>query len=97
MEKLSAGEIVEIEVASRFDVSSFAGKKSLLLVADGGGRGLQIVGGQVSGWSFVALAAFAAAAAVLLLALDASEPRMLYIDGKQTGYKWDGSNGIKIE
>ena len=39
----------------------------------------------------------AAAAAVLLLALDASEPRMLYIDGKQTGYKWDGSNGIKIE
>jgi hypothetical protein len=97
VEKLSAGEIVEIEVASRFDVSSFAGKKSLLLVADGGGRGLQIVGGQVSGWSFVALAAFAAAAAVLLLALDASEPRMLYIDGKQTGYKWDGSNGIKIE
>ena len=65
VDKLSAGEIVQIEVTSRFDVSAFGGKKSLLLRSGGGGGGgMQVqVGGQVSGWTFLVLAVCAAVSA----------------------------------
>eukprot|EP00946_MAST-07B_sp_MAST-7B-sp1_P000823 g823.t1 len=90
VDKLSAGETVEVRVASRFDVSAFGGKKSLVLCSDH-------VVGQVFGSTFLVLAACAGAAGVLLFVMDMKEDRILYVDGIRSNYKWNGRNAVKVD
>eukprot|EP00946_MAST-07B_sp_MAST-7B-sp1_P002104 g2104.t1 len=90
VDKLSAGETVEVRVASRFDVSAFDGRKSLVLCSGH-------VVGQVFGSTFLVLAACAGIAGVLLFVLDKREDRMLYIDGIRSNYNWNGRNAVKVD
>ena len=98
VDQLSVGDIVEVQVASRYDVSEFQGTKSIILTSGGSiGRsgGHVIVGGIAACIFFFVIGVISGSAGITLWILHLQKDRYVFIDGKRSKYIWNNGDFLK--